>query len=79
MLQQKDAPKGGHLFQDQGGPILLILEVIRSFNIFIKLGIMRHLNREPQREIQKILDLTRFKMLDLKLELKSCRAGSGSN
>ena len=30
-------------------------------------------------EIQKILDLTRFKMSDLKLELKSYKAGSGAN
>ena len=30
-------------------------------------------------EIQKILYLTRFKMSDLKLELKSRRAGSGAS
>ena len=29
-------------------------------------------------EIQKILDLTMFKISNLKLELKSCRAGSGA-
>ena len=29
-------------------------------------------------EIQRILDLTRFKMSNLKLELKSYRAGSGA-
>ena len=29
-------------------------------------------------EIQNILDLTRFKMSDLKLELKFCRVGSGA-
>ena len=29
-------------------------------------------------EIQNILGLTRFKMSDMKLELKSCRAGSGA-
>ena len=29
-------------------------------------------------EIQNILHLTKFKMSDLKLELKSCRAGSGA-
>ena len=29
-------------------------------------------------EIQKILDLTRFKMSNLKLELESCRASSGA-
>ena len=29
-------------------------------------------------EIQNILDLIKFKMSDLKLELKSCKAGSGA-
>ena len=29
-------------------------------------------------EIQNILDITRFKMSDLRLEMKSCRAGSGA-
>ena len=45
-------------WRPRGDPILPGSEVISSLKLFIKLGMMRHLNWEPQMEIQNILDLT---------------------
>ena len=42
------------LFQDQVDPIFPSSEVIISLNIFITIGVMRHLNSKIQMEIQNI-------------------------
>ena len=43
-LPRKIINKNGKENQDQGDPILLGSEVISSLKLFIKLGMMRHLN-----------------------------------
>ena len=62
-------------FEDQGDPILLGSEVISSLNIFINIGVMRHLNKNLKWKY-KIFISYQVKMSDLDLELKFYSAGS---